>query len=47
LQGRPCNEEQQRQATQQMRNRVRSVLTLVVMQKFAPKGMYTGFSERR
>jgi hypothetical protein len=36
-QGRPCNEEQQRQAARQTRNRVRSVLTQLVMQKKAPE----------
>jgi hypothetical protein len=34
-QGQPCNEEQQRQAAWQMRNRVRSALTQLVMHKSA------------
>jgi hypothetical protein len=32
-QGRPCNDEQQRQAARQRRNRVRSVFTQLVMRK--------------
>jgi hypothetical protein len=35
LQGQPCNEEQQRQPARQTRNRVRSVLTQLAMQKNA------------
>jgi hypothetical protein len=34
---RPCNEEQQRQTARQTRNRVRSVLTQLVMQEKAPE----------
>jgi hypothetical protein len=45
LQGRPCNEEQRRQAARQTLNRVRSVLTQLVMQKNAPEGLPMALSE--